>query len=81
MATIVTAFQEGTTAEQIVQQYPTLSLAAVYQVIRYYLGQQQKVETYLRQRFEEAAVWRENERRFDSRGVRTHLLSRQKSKC
>ena len=40
LATIVTAFHEGATAETIVQQYPSLTLADVYAVIGYYLRHQ-----------------------------------------
>lgn len=35
--TVVAAFKEGATAEEIVWQYPSLSLADVYAVIGYYL--------------------------------------------
>ena len=33
LGTVVSAFLEGATAEEIAQQYPTLSLADVYSVI------------------------------------------------
>ena len=35
--TVLAAFREGATAEEIVQQYPSLALADVYQVIGYAL--------------------------------------------
>jgi uncharacterized protein (DUF433 family) len=35
--TVVAAFLEGATAEEIVHQYPTVDLADVYSVIGYYL--------------------------------------------
>ena len=35
--TLVAAFDDGATAEEIVQQYPSASLAVIYQVIGYYL--------------------------------------------
>jgi uncharacterized protein (DUF433 family) len=35
--TVLAAFAEGATAEEIAQQYPSISLADVYQVIGYYL--------------------------------------------
>jgi uncharacterized protein (DUF433 family) len=35
--TVVTAFEEGATAEEIVHQYPSLKLADIYAVIGYYL--------------------------------------------
>jgi uncharacterized protein (DUF433 family) len=40
LATIVIAFHQGATAETIVQQYPSLTLAEVYAVIGYYLRHQ-----------------------------------------
>jgi uncharacterized protein (DUF433 family) len=40
LATIVIAFHQGATAETIVQQYPSLTLADVYAVIGYYLRHQ-----------------------------------------
>ena len=75
--TVAAAFNEGATAEEIVQQYPSLSLADVYQVISYYLRRTAEVEAYLRQRRAEAeAVRRQNESRLDPQGVRDRLLSR-----
>ena len=35
--TVIAAFQEGMTAEGIVEQYPSLRLADVYSVIGYFL--------------------------------------------
>ena len=75
--TVVTAFHEGATVEEIVQQYPSLQLADVYAVIGYYLRRQSEVEAYLRKREQEAAqVRRENESRFYPTGVRARLLAR-----
>jgi uncharacterized protein (DUF433 family) len=48
--TIVTAFNEGANAEEIVQQYPSLSLADVYAVIGYYLRRRSEIDDYLEQR-------------------------------
>ncbi len=48
--TVITAFTDGATAEEIVQQYPSLNLADVYQVIGYYLRRPSEVEAYLQQR-------------------------------
>jgi len=75
--TIVAAFADGATAEEIAQQYPTVDLAAVYGVISYYLQHVGEVEAYLHERQENAAgVRHENERRFDPQGVRERLLAR-----
>jgi uncharacterized protein (DUF433 family) len=48
--TIIAAFQEGATAEEIAQQYPSVDLADVYSVISYYLRRQSEVEAYLSHR-------------------------------
>jgi uncharacterized protein (DUF433 family) len=77
LETVVAAFHEGATAEEIVQQYPSLKLADVYQVIGYYLRRTSEVEAYLQRRQAEAEIVRqENEARFDPQGVRDRLLAR-----
>lgn len=75
--TVVAAFREGATAEEIVQQYPTLRLADVYSVIAYYLRHRTTVDTYLadRSRLDEEAR-RKNEDRSDPAGIRDRLLAR-----
>ena len=75
--TIVMAFKEGATAEEIVSQYPVLKLADVYAVISYYLQQQPEVEAYLSQRQQVTnEVRKENEARFNQQGIRERLLAR-----
>ncbi len=79
--TIVGAFEEGATAEEIAQQYSSLSLADVYAVIGYYLRRQTEVKEYLRQRRQQAdEVRKQNEARFDPHGVRERLLARRAGK-
>jgi uncharacterized protein (DUF433 family) len=75
--TVVSAFQEGSTAEEIVYQYPTLNLADVYAVLGYYLQRQAEVDTYLQCRRQQAQMVREsNETRYDPQGIRERLLVR-----
>ena len=75
--TIVAAFREGATAEEVVYQYPSLDLADVYSVIGYYLQRRSEVEAYLRRRQQQSDLVREqNEARFDPRGIRDRLLAR-----
>jgi uncharacterized protein (DUF433 family) len=75
--TLVAAFNEGATAEEIVQQYTSLELGDVYTVIGYYLHNRAEVEQYLERRREAASrVRRENEARFDPEGIRDRLLAR-----
>ena len=76
---IVSAFNEGATAEEIVHQYPSLQLADVYAVIGYYLKRRSEVEAYLGQRKQQAdQVRRENETRSDPHGLRDRLLARRR---
>jgi uncharacterized protein (DUF433 family) len=75
--TIVAAFLEGATAEEIVQRYPTLDLGDVYAVLGHYLRKRDEVDRYLLGRRHIAEdVRRENESRFEPRGVRDRLLAR-----
>lgn len=76
--TVVAAFQEGATPEEIFFQYPSLALADVYAVLGYYLRHRQDVEVYLAQHAERAAsVRQENEQKFPPAGIRQRLLARQ----
>lgn len=75
--TVVQAFAEGTTPEEIVQQYPSLRLADVYYVIGYYLDHVSDVALYIQQREQSALSVRElNEAKFDPIGIRDRLLAR-----
>ena len=69
--TVVAAFKQGMTAEEIAYRYPSLKLADVYATIAFYLNHQQEVETYLQQRKKHAQEVRKiNEAKFDSQGLR-----------
>jgi uncharacterized protein (DUF433 family) len=75
--TVVTAFLEGATAEEIAEQYPSLQLADIYSAIGYYLRHQAEVDAYLLERQRLAAeVRQEAERRFHPVGIRDRLLAR-----
>jgi uncharacterized protein (DUF433 family) len=78
--TMVTAFLEGLTAEEIAVQYPIVPLADIYSVIGYYLHQKKKMDAYLarREKFAER-VREQNEARFDQSGIRERLLARKKN--
>jgi uncharacterized protein (DUF433 family) len=78
--TIVGAFNDGATAEEIVYQYPVLLLADVYAVLSYYLQQRLEVDQYILQRKQEAAhIRKENESRFSPQGIRERLLARKEA--
>lgn len=75
--TVVTAFLEGATAEEIKGQYPSLQLSDIYSVIGYYLRHQTEVDAYLQERERIAAeVRQEAEQRFNPIGIRDRLLAR-----
>lgn len=75
--TVVYSFQQGATAEEILQQYPSLELADIYAVISYYLRHRAEVDDYLAQREEHAAAVRKKiEARSDVTEFRERLLKR-----
>ena len=79
--TVVGAFNDGATAEEIAHQYPALALADIYATISYYLRHQRAVEEYLAEREAQAAVVRkENEARFPPEGIRARLMARRQSR-
>ncbi len=46
---VVIAFQQGDSAEEIQRNFPDLTLEQVYGTITYYLAHRQEVDTYLQQ--------------------------------
>jgi uncharacterized protein (DUF433 family) len=75
--TVVYAFNEGASPEEIVMSYPSLELGDVYAVVNYYLHNRTEVDVYLSQREAETTRIRdENERRFPQEGIRARLLAR-----
>ena len=75
--TVWAAFNEGATAEEIVQQYPSLSLADTYQAIGYCLRHPAVLDAYLAKRSEAAEEIRtSNESRWRLEGIRARLLER-----
>ena len=74
---VIYAFNEGATPEEIVQDFPTLDLIAVYAVVGYYLQNRAEVEQYLEQRQAEREELKDGiEARFNPHGLRARLLAR-----
>ena len=74
---IVEAFKEGATAEEIAQQYPSVGMADIYAAISYYLHETDQVERYLKDRAKQRAkVRKANRGRFDPSSIRDRLLAR-----
>jgi uncharacterized protein (DUF433 family) len=75
--TVVMAFLEGATAEEIGEQYTSLRLSDIYSVIGYYLRHKAEVDAYLLERQRQAAAIRqETEQLFNPVGIRDRLLAR-----
>jgi uncharacterized protein (DUF433 family) len=80
LETIVRAFHHGSTAEEIAQDYPTVSLAKVYTVLAYYLWHREEVDRYIAQRSAASDAARlAHEQQFDPAGIRARLLARQRA--
>ena len=47
---VVYAFNQGASAEEILQQYPSLALSDIYATISYYLQHRRSVDEYLKER-------------------------------
>lgn len=78
LETLVVAFEQGATVEEIAQQYPSVELPDIYAIISYYLRNRSAVEAYRRGReAQRQRVQDANETRFDLRGIRERLLARQ----
>ncbi len=74
--TVIFAFKQGSTPEEIIADYSTLDLSDVYAVIAYYLQNQAEVENYLRERESQRdGVRREMGARFPQAGLRERLLA------
>lgn len=78
--TVIFAFKQGSTPEEIIADYSTLDLSDVYAVITYYLQNEAEVEDYLQRRqVQRDEVRREMETRFPQAGLRERLLARRRT--
>jgi uncharacterized protein (DUF433 family) len=56
---VIYAFWDGATPEEICQDFPSLSLAQVYSVIAYYLTHRDQVDAYLKEQQQAAEQLRQ----------------------
>ena len=74
---VISAFLDGDSAEEIVDQYPVLVLAEVYAVIAYYLNHQEQIDGYLAEQRAGSEQTRQiAERRCNPHGIRQRLMRR-----
>jgi uncharacterized protein (DUF433 family) len=79
LETVVYAFGQGATPEEIAQDYPSLTLAQVYAVVAYYLTHRAAVDGYAAERAAISDATRTaHEARFDPTGLRARLLARRR---
>ena len=78
---VIRAFQDGASPESIVSQYSTLTLSDTYGAIAYYLKNKDSVETYLKQREQQAESVKQRLEAIqpDLNEIRSRLLSRRTS--
>jgi len=74
---VVRAFNCGATAEEIAQDFPSLQLSDIYQVIGYYLKHGSELAGYFERRArEEQQMLQAHEEAWSPRGLRERLLAR-----
>ncbi len=75
--TLVRIYKKGATAEQIQDSFPSLSLKDIYATIAFYLEHKTDVESYLKQRHEEANELRlKIESELDAESFRARMRER-----
>ena len=78
---VVRAFNRGATPEEIAQDFPTLPLPDIYQVIGYYLKHGSELAEYFDRRDREQQEMLEAHREeWSPRGLRERLLERRKNR-
>jgi uncharacterized protein (DUF433 family) len=77
LLSLIDAFEEGASPEEIYQQYPSVSLADVYVVIAFYLDRREEVDAYLKTlRQHEEQVIEQIKSRSPLAEIRRRLLAR-----
>lgn len=78
---VILAYDEGASAEEIALRYPSLNLADIYSVISFYLHHEAEVQIYLeRQQELDRQARRADEARYNLKGLRERLLARKESR-
>ena len=78
---VVRAFNRGATPEEIAQDFPSLQLPDIYQVIGYYLKHGSELAGYFdRRNREEQEMLEAHQEEWSPRGLRKRLLSRRNNR-
>jgi uncharacterized protein (DUF433 family) len=77
---LLAAYHNGSTPEEIAVQYPVLHLDEIYTAIAYYLTHPQEIDNYLEQRRQKAQKQREKHtQQYSLANLRQRLLDRSQS--
>ncbi len=78
LETVVRAFHQGATPEDIAQDFPTVTLGQVYAVLAFYLAHRDEVDAYVAERAAASDAARAaHETRLNPEGLRARLLAQQ----
>lgn len=77
LETLVRAFHQGATPEEIAQDFPSVTLAQVYAVLALYLAHRPEVDAYVEERAGASQVARAAHHELTPTDVRARLLARQ----
>lgn len=77
---VIASFEQGASAEEILEHYPSLRLADIYGVITFYLTHREQVDAYLASRRQQAdEIRRAHELLHDPGPFRERLLARKRA--
>ncbi len=77
---VLFAFKNGATTEEIAMQYPTVELSDLYAVIGFYLKNKKAVDAYLIENEKDAkATQQKIQKKFPPAGIRERLLKKRQS--
>jgi uncharacterized protein (DUF433 family) len=77
---VIRAFNRGATAEEIVQEFPSLQLSDVFQAIGYYLKRSAELAAYFLERERaEKELLDAHQDEWSARGLRERLLARRET--
>jgi len=78
---VVCAFNRGATPEEIAQDFPSLQLPDIYQVLGYYLKHRSELAEYFDRRArDEREMLEAHQEEWSPRGLRERLLARRKNR-
>jgi uncharacterized protein (DUF433 family) len=78
LASVLAAFCEGATPEEINQRFPSTRLADIYHILAHYLAHRPKMDAFLDEQLRATERTCQNiEKQFPPGGIRARLLARQ----